>query len=176
MFFRLILAPIGIVSAFSGFVLFMVFNLIGKRGVLSALLGGFLGALGFFMAWSLISSLLLMLFSADEINRIFFQKPELGAARKTATPPSPHPTMELRVEDDEDSLTVSDLYSGPQQASSPEQMQESINFESKWVAPKETHAKVDAQGHFNLESNTRSVRTNVKEAALAARKVLMDDK
>ena len=173
MFFRLVLAPIGIVSAFSGFVLFMVSNLIGKRGVISALLGGLLGGIGFFMAWCLLASLLLMLFSADEINRIFFQKPELGGVKQIM--PSPQSTIELRTAGDDD-LTMSDLYSAPQQVPPPEYSQEPDNFESKWVAPKETHAKIDSEGRFNLDSNTRSVRTTAKEAALAARKVLMDNK
>ena len=174
MFFRLVLAPIGIVSAFFGFVLFMVSNLIGKRGLIPALLGGLLGSIGFFMAWGLVASLLLMLFSADEINRIFFHKPELGAVKQTV--PTPKSTIELRTEGDDD-LTMSDLYTMPQQVSPPDEYrQEPANFEPKWVAPKETHAKIDSEGRFNLDSNTRSVRTTAKEAALAARKVLMDNK
>ncbi|MGL5721258.1 MAG: hypothetical protein ACRCY4_02500 [Brevinema sp.] len=170
MFFRLILTPMGIMSAFTGFILFVVLNLVGKRGVVLALWGGVLGAFGLFLAWCLLSYLLLMLFSADEINRIFFHKPDLGLTKKT---PQPQPTTEFNTGDGEDELTAEDLYAAPDYI--PQSYEPAPSpFQQK--VKKETKAKLDAEGRFNLESNSRSVRTNAKEAALAARKVLMNDK
>ncbi|MGL5253816.1 MAG: hypothetical protein ACRC9L_02160 [Brevinema sp.] len=173
MFFRLILTPMGIISSFSGFVLFFLLNIVGKKGIMLALWGGFLGALGLFAAWGVASYLFTVLFSTDEINRIFFHHLDKDILHKM---PVQQATTEFTVSDEEDDLTMEDLYSASESPIQGDFELETGGFQQNINPKAETQSKIDASGRFNVESSTRSVRTNAKEAALAARKVLMNDK
>lgn len=175
MFMKLASGSISLFFGAIGFVSMFTLNLIGRRGWLPAITGAFFGALGFIIVWFLVIMLLTVLFSEEELQNIFFGKKSPQSA------PLPHNEAPTRVNeytlDDEEDITISDLYNTPAKPDMPEAFTaEDPFFNPQAPAPNKAASGLDAGGSFDFQTGDRVLRTNAKEAALAARKVLMNDK
>lgn len=176
MFIKLALSTMGTVFGSAGFVTMLVFNLIRKQSLFASFLGGLIGAIGFFTLWCLLSYMLLTLFSSVELNQIFFNK----KTEDSETQASPNILDQNTLGDSED-LTVEDLYktdiltnTGLEHAFPQSDLSQDLDptHESKSITP----SHIDSDGKFTLQHSDKAIRATPKEAALAARKVLFDDK
>lgn len=177
MFMKLASSAISLFFGAIGFVSMFALNLIGRRGWLPALTGAFFGALGFIIVWFLIIMLLTVLFTEEELKNIFFGKKSPQSA------PLPKNETASQVNeytlDDEEEITISDLYNTPAQPDMPEAFTATDPFSNPKPpsqAPNKAASGLGSGGAFDFQTGDRVLRTNTKEAALAARKVLMNDR
>ena len=182
MFLRLIKSVVSVMFFGFGFLLIFFLNLLNSQSIQVILKRSLLGGILFLLVWAVLIKMLQALFSEQELKSIFFPKEATEG------------TEYIIPEDDED-LTIDELYKHfPVN-------EEDLNFEDSnskefidlvsTVPVLETDFSSDAEeildnqsnsmrigadGMFNFEAGNRTVRVTPKEGAMAARKVLMDEK
>lgn len=181
MFLRLIRSIVSIMFFGFGFLLIFFLNLLKHQNIQFVWKRSLLGGVLFLLVWAVLIKMLQSLFSDQELKSIFF-------------PRKPEGTEYIIPEDDED-LTIDELYRHfPVN-------EEDLNFESsnskefidlvstipvletdfssdaeEILDNQSSSMRIGADGMFNLEAGNRTVRVTPKEGALAARKVLMDER
>lgn len=181
MFLRLMRSIVTVMFFGFGFLLIFFLNLLKQQNIQFVWKRSLLGGCLFLLIWVFLIKILQALFSEQELTSIFF--------------PSKPEGTEYIIPEDNDDLTIDELYRNfPVN-------EEDLNFESSnskefidlvsTVPVLETDFSSDAEeildnqsgsmrigadGMFNLEVGNRTVRVTPKEGAMAARKVLMDEK
>lgn len=184
MFLRLIQSIVSMMFFGFGFLLIFFLNILNNQSIQVVLKRSLLGGVLFLLVWAVLIKMLQALFSEQELKSIFFPK-ETETAEGT----------EYIIPEDDEDLTIDELYKHfPVN-------EEDLNFESSnskefidlvsTVPVLETDFSSDAEeildnqsnsmrigadGMFNFETGNRTVRVTPKEGAMAARKVLMDEK
>ncbi|MDK2818473.1 MAG: hypothetical protein KFW21_03370 [Spirochaetota bacterium] len=167
----------------SGYFFTFLIMIIQKFPILNTFWIAFIGGVSFCGIWGFCIKLLTILFSESELSDLF------------RIPLPPGKVDVFNEYDDDDALTLNDLYNSPEDSdssfSSPYitnnvatddenssnsliDLEDNIDIHESTPPTVSTNGKLDANGNFNLTVNGKTLKASPEDGAKAIKKVLHD--